>query len=150
MNILYSTKIYSLERKGFVWIIFLFLFLISCSNTKFEVDKEFEIDKKYELFLITNLDKINLESQIYFIQNEHTTCKKRMIELQNETDSLLSLIVKLNKHGMDNKDTWKKYRESKNELQAEKKKLNTIIKVAKKYGILELGRVYSEPQKLDR
>jgi hypothetical protein len=72
-----------------------------------------------------------------------------MIELQNETDSLLSLIVKLNRHGMDNKDTWEKYRESKNELQAEKKKLNTIIKVAKKYGILELGGVYSEPQKLD-
>lgn len=150
MNILYSTKIYSLEWKGFLWINFLFLFLISCSNTKFEVDKEFEIDKKYELFLITNLDKKNLESQIYFIQNEHTTCKKRMIELQNETEQLFSFIVKLNKYGMDNKSTWKKFRESKNELQAEKKKLNTIIKVAKKYGILELGGVFSEPQKLDK
>ena len=149
MNILYPTKIYSLEWKSFLWINFLFLFLISCSNTKFEVDKEFEIDKKYELFLITNLDKINLESQIYFIQNEHTTCEKRMIELQNDTERLLSFLAQLDERGIYDEGIWKKYRESKNELQAEKRKLNTIIKVAKKYGIRELGYVYSEPQKLD-
>jgi hypothetical protein len=150
MSISYSTK--TCRLNGFVWIIFLFLFSFSCSDTKVKVDEKFEIDEKYELFLITYLDKENLESQIYFIKREYATCNKRIIELQNEmnkSSELLGLLDKLERYqgasGIDgnplNKDktaAGRKFVESYDELKAEKRKLNTIIKVAKKYGLFLL------------
>ena len=143
MNILYSTKIYSLERKGFVWIIFLFLFLISCSDTKFEVDKE------YELYLITNLDKADKESRVSFLRSEYSTCDHRMVafsDIKTKSIVLLEKFKDLKRNqealGIDSSPVDEQIKATEERIvrcnadwKVEKRKFNTIIKVAKMYGI---------------
>ena len=147
MNILYSTKIYSLERKGFVWIIFLFLFLISCSDTKFEVDKE------YEQYLIANLDKADKESRVSFLRSEYSTCTRSMVAFEDIKTKLIGLLgefkdLKRNKEalGIDSSPIDEQIKAAEERIvmcnatwKVEKRKFNTIIKVAKMYGISTLS-----------
>lgn len=143
MNVRYSTKTYRLQRNSFVWIILLFLFLISCNNTKLEVDTEFE------QYLITNLDKADKENKISLLQNEYSKHHKIMLINGKLISTLIKLLDALEEQkrigkawGIDSspvdekiKFTEKKLEETKVEWQEEKRKINAIVKVAKMYEI---------------